>query len=66
MLVSKTANLGDTKTLITHPASTTHRRMPPEARNAVGIIDGLIRIAVGLEDTDDIKQDLQRGFDAIR
>lgn len=66
VLVSKTANLGDTKTLITHPASTTHRRMPPEARNAVGIIDGLIRIAVGLEDTDDIKQDLQRGFDAIR
>jgi O-succinylhomoserine sulfhydrylase len=66
VLVSKTANLGDTKTLITHPASTTHRRMPPEARNAVGIIDGLIRISVGLEDTDDIKQDLQRGFDAIR
>lgn len=66
VLVSNTANLGDTKTLITHPASTTHRRMPPEARNAVGIIDGLIRISVGLEDTDDIKQDLQRGFDAIR
>ncbi|MEE8510995.1 MAG: PLP-dependent transferase, partial [Acidiferrobacterales bacterium] len=66
VLVSKTANLGDTKTLITHPASTTHRRMPPEARNEVGITDGLIRIAVGLEDTDDIKQDLQRGFDAIR
>jgi O-succinylhomoserine sulfhydrylase len=65
-LVSKTANLGDTKTMITHPASTTHGRMPPDARAAAGIGEGLIRIAVGLEDIEDIKRDLQRGFDAIR
>ncbi|MFQ5994729.1 MAG: O-succinylhomoserine sulfhydrylase [Acidiferrobacterales bacterium] len=65
-LVSKTANLGDTKTLITHPASTTHNRMTPEAREQAGITEGLIRVAVGLEDVEDIKHDLQRGFDAIR
>jgi len=64
-LVSKTANLGDTKTLITHPASTTHRRMAPQAREEVGITEGLIRIAVGLEETEDLEHDLQRGFDAI-
>jgi O-succinylhomoserine sulfhydrylase len=66
VLISKTANLGDTKTLVTHPASTTHYRMAPELRAAVGITEGLVRIAVGLEDLDDIKEDLQRGFDAIR
>jgi O-succinylhomoserine sulfhydrylase len=65
-MVSTTANLGDTKTLITHPASTTHYRMPPEARAQVGITESLVRIAVGLEDIEDIKRDLQRGFDAIR
>ncbi|MBW8077261.1 MAG: O-succinylhomoserine sulfhydrylase, partial [Gallionella sp.] len=48
-LLSITANLGDTKTTITHPASTTHARITPEARAAAGITDGLIRIAVGLE-----------------
>lgn len=64
-MVSRTANLGDTKTLITHPASTTHYRMPPEARAQVGITEGLVRIAVGLEDVEDIKRDLQRGFDAL-
>lgn len=65
-MVSTTANLGDTKTLITHPASTTHYRMPPEARAQAGITEGFVRIAVGLEDVEDIKRDLQRGFDAIR
>ena len=65
-LVSITANLGDVKTTITHPATTTHGRILPEARAAAGISDGLIRIAVGLEDVADLKQDLQRGLDAIR
>ncbi|MDX1487432.1 MAG: O-succinylhomoserine sulfhydrylase [Acidiferrobacterales bacterium] len=66
VMVSRTANLGDTKTLITHPASTTHYRMSPEARTDAGITEGLVRIAAGLEDIEDIKHDLQRGFDAIR
>ena len=61
VMVSRTANLGDTKTLITHPASTTHYRMSPEARADAGITEGLVRIAAGLEDIEDIKRDLQRG-----
>ncbi len=65
-LMSITANLGDTKTTITHPATTTHGRLSPEARAAADIRDGLIRIAVGLEDTDDLKQDLELGFTVIR
>lgn len=64
-LVSITANLGDTKTTITHPATTTHGRLTPEQRAEAGISDGLIRIAVGLEDIIDLKADLQKGFDAI-
>ncbi|MFQ6022061.1 MAG: O-succinylhomoserine sulfhydrylase [Acidiferrobacterales bacterium] len=64
--LSKTANLGDTKTTITHPASTTHHRIGPEARARAGITEALIRVSAGLEDVEDIKQDLQRGFDAIR
>jgi O-succinylhomoserine sulfhydrylase len=62
-LVSITANLGDTKTTITHPASTTHNRLTPEQRQQAGIDDGLIRISVGLEDIEDIKRDLARGLD---
>jgi O-succinylhomoserine sulfhydrylase len=61
-LLSITANLGDTKTTITHPASTTHARITPEARVAAGITDGLIRIAVGLEAVVDIQNDLARGL----
>jgi O-succinylhomoserine sulfhydrylase len=61
-LLSITANLGDTKTTITHPASTTHGRISPEARAAAGITDGLVRIAVGLEAIDDIKADVARGL----
>jgi O-succinylhomoserine sulfhydrylase len=61
-LLSITANLGDTKTTITHPASTTHSRMTPEQRDAAGISDGLIRIAVGLESVADIQADLARGL----
>ena len=61
-LLSITANLGDTKTTITHPATTTHGRLTPQQRDEAGISDGLIRIAVGLEDIEDIKADLLRGM----
>ncbi|MDP2144007.1 MAG: O-succinylhomoserine sulfhydrylase [Gallionella sp.] len=61
-MISITANLGDTRTTITHPASTTHARITPEARAAAGITDGLIRIAVGLEAVVDIQNDLARGL----
>lgn len=61
-LISITANLGDTKTTITHPASTTHGRISPEARAAAGIGDGLLRVAVGLENVEDLKADLARGL----
>jgi O-succinylhomoserine sulfhydrylase len=65
-LMSITANLGDVKTTIVHPATTTHGRLSDEARAEAGITDNLIRIAVGLEDIIDLKADLQRGFDALR
>ena len=61
-MISITANLGDTKTTITHPATTTHGRISPEARAAAGIGDGLLRIAVGLESIYDLKADLARGL----
>ncbi|MBL8486086.1 MAG: O-succinylhomoserine sulfhydrylase [Rhodocyclaceae bacterium] len=61
-LLSITANLGDVKTTITHPASTTHGRLTPEARAEAGIVEGLLRIAVGLEDLADIQGDLLRGL----
>jgi O-succinylhomoserine sulfhydrylase len=64
-LLSITANLGDTKTTITHPASTTHGRITPEARAEAGIGESLLRIAVGLEAIDDIEADLQRGLATI-
>jgi O-succinylhomoserine sulfhydrylase len=61
-LISITANLGDTKTTITHPASTTHGRISAEARAAAGITDGMLRLAVGLENVEDLKADLARGL----
>ncbi len=61
-ILSITANLGDVKTTITHPASTTHGRLTPEVRAAAGITDGLVRISVGLEAIDDIKKDLTKGL----
>jgi len=64
-MCSITANLGDTRTTITHPASTTHGRISPEARVAAGITEGLIRLAVGLEDVKDVRADLARGLDAL-
>jgi O-succinylhomoserine sulfhydrylase len=63
-LLSVTANLGDVKTTIIHPATTTHGRISPEARAAAGITDGLIRVAVGLEAVSDLKEDLKRGLEA--
>jgi O-succinylhomoserine sulfhydrylase len=63
-ICSITANLGDTRTTITHPATTTHSRITPEARAAAGITEGLIRLAVGLEDAADIRADLERGLNA--
>jgi O-succinylhomoserine sulfhydrylase len=61
-LLSLTANLGDVKTTIVHPATTTHGRLSDEERARAGISENLIRIAVGLEDIADIKQDLARGL----
>lgn len=61
-MLSITANLGDVKTTITHPATTTHGRLTPEVRAAAGIKDGLVRVSVGLENIDDIKKDISRGL----
>lgn len=63
-LISITANLGDTKSTLTHPATTTHARIGQESRDAAGITDGLLRIAVGLEAVEDLKADLARGLTA--
>ena len=57
-------NLGDSKSLTTHPATTTHRRLPEESRLASGITDGTIRLSVGLEDVEDLREDLERGLAA--
>ena len=62
-LCSITANLGDVRTTITHPATTTHGRVSPEARAEAGIGEGLVRVSVGLEDVTDIIADLARGLD---
>ena len=61
-LISITGNLGDVKTTITHPATTTHGRISPEARAAAGITEGLLRVAVGLEAVEDLQADLARGL----
>jgi O-succinylhomoserine sulfhydrylase len=63
-VISITNNLGDAKSTITHPASTTHFRMTPEQRAQAGVNDGLIRLSVGLENVHDIINDLKRGLDA--
>ncbi|MDN3553010.1 O-succinylhomoserine sulfhydrylase [Halomonas almeriensis] len=64
-LLSITGNLGDAKTTITHPATTTHGRLSEQQKAAAGIEEGLIRLAVGLEDLVDIRRDLARGLDAL-
>ena len=61
-LVDISNNLGDAKSLATHPATTTHNRLTPEQRASVGIKSGLVRISVGLENVDDIKQDLAQAI----
>jgi O-succinylhomoserine sulfhydrylase len=65
LVCSITANLGDTKTTITHPASTSHGRITEAQRQAAGIGQGLIRVAVGLEYIEDLKADLARGLDSL-
>ena len=62
-LVDISNNLGDSKSLITHPATTTHQRLSVEDRAALGIGDGLVRLSVGLEDVEDIKIDLAEALD---
>jgi len=64
-MISITANLGDTKTTITHPGTTTHGRLSDEQRDEAGISQALLRISVGLESVEDIKRDLARGLDAL-
>ena len=63
--MSHTANLGDAKTTIVHPATTTHGRLNAADRASAGITDKLIRVAVGLEHVDDLRADLQRGLAAL-
>lgn len=63
--ISITGNLGDVKSTITHPATTTHGKLSPEAKEAAGIREGLIRLSVGLEDADDIIRDLSHGLDLV-
>jgi O-succinylhomoserine sulfhydrylase len=64
-LMSITANLGDVKTTLTHPSTTTHARITPQERERAGIVEGLLRISVGLEDLADLKEDIQRGLAAV-
>ena len=64
-ICSITANLGDTKTTITHPSSTSHGRLSEAQRQAAGIVQGMIRVAMGLDDVEDIKADLQRGLSTL-
>jgi O-succinylhomoserine sulfhydrylase len=61
-LVDISNNLGDAKSLVTHPATTTHRRLTPEARVAMGITDGTVRISVGLEDVEDLREDFDQAL----
>ena len=58
-------NLGDTKSLITHPATTTHQRLTQEAREELGINEGLLRLSVGLEDPADVIEDMSRALSAM-
>jgi O-succinylhomoserine sulfhydrylase len=65
-IFSITANLGDAKSTVTHPATTTHGRLAPEQRQAAGISEGLVRLAVGLESEQDLQTDLARGLAALQ
>jgi O-succinylhomoserine sulfhydrylase len=61
-ICTRSSNLGDTRTIVTHPTSTTHSKLKEEERQAVGITPGLLRISVGLEDIEDIKADIQQAL----
>jgi O-succinylhomoserine sulfhydrylase len=65
-MLSFTANLGDSRTIVTHPASTTHSKLSDEDKLAVGITDGLIRISVGLEHIDDIVEDIEQALNTSK
>ena len=62
-MISLSSNLGDTRSIVTHPATTTHSKLSPEERAAVGISDGLIRISVGLEHIEDIMGDVGQALE---
>ena len=64
-LHSLVANLGDVRSLVAHPSSTTHSQLSPEEKRAAGVGPGTVRLSVGLEHVDDIIADLQKGFDAF-
>ena len=64
-MCSLSANLGDTRTIVTHPASTTHAKLAKEDKEAVGILDGTVRCSLGLEHIDDIIADIQQALDDI-
>lgn len=63
-LFSHVANIGDVRSLVIHPASTTHSQLNPEEQLKAGITPGMVRLSIGLEDLDDIKSDLELGFAA--
>lgn len=65
-LISHLANVGDAKTLIIHPAATTHQQLPEEAQRSAGVFPGQLRLSVGIEHVDDIKDDLQQAFETIK
>jgi len=65
-LFSQLVNIGDVRSLIVHPASTTHSQMDSEELAAAGVTPGLVRLAVGLENLDDLKADLELGFQAAK
>ena len=62
-VVSHLANVGDAKTLIIHPASTTHQQLSEEEQQASGVVPGQLRVSVGIEDLNDIKEDFQQAFE---
>jgi O-succinylhomoserine sulfhydrylase len=64
-LIDISNNLGDTKSLITHPVTTTHQRIEPEERARIGIGESLVRLSVGLEDVDDLKEDIAQALKAV-
>ena len=64
-LIDISNNIGDAKSLMTHPASTTHSSISPETRQAMGVTEGMVRISVGLEDVEDLKDDLDAALRSI-